>query len=54
MIGAWVCGAYAGKLIYEARMALELGADAEDISKTIHAHPTLLLMAHHSPGYVQK
>jgi dihydrolipoamide dehydrogenase len=41
MIGAGICGAHAGELIHEAVMALEMGADAEDISKTIHAHPTL-------------
>jgi dihydrolipoamide dehydrogenase len=41
IIGAGICGAHAGELIHEAVLALELGADAEDISKTIHAHPTL-------------
>ncbi len=41
IIGAGICGAHAGELIHEAIMALEMGADAEDISKTIHAHPTL-------------
>ena len=41
IIGAAICGASAGELIHEAIVALEMGADAEDISKTIHAHPTL-------------
>ena len=41
IIGAAICGANAGELIHEAVLALEMGADAEDISKTIHAHPTL-------------
>ncbi len=41
LIGAGICGAHAGELIHEAVLALEMGADAEDISKTIHAHPTL-------------
>ncbi len=41
IIGAGICGAHAGELIHEAVLALEMGADAEDISKTIHAHPTL-------------
>ena len=41
IIGAAICGANAGELIHEAILALEMGADAEDISKTIHAHPTL-------------
>ena len=39
--GAGICGANAGELIHEAVLALEMGADAEDIAKTIHAHPTL-------------
>ena len=41
IIGAGICGINAGELIHEAILALEMGADAEDISKTIHAHPTL-------------
>ncbi len=41
LIGAAICGLNAGELIHEAVLALEMGADAEDISKTIHAHPTL-------------
>ncbi len=41
IIGAGICGINAGELIHEAVLALEMGADAEDISKTIHAHPTL-------------
>jgi len=41
LIGAGICGVNAGELIHEAILALEMGADAEDISKTIHAHPTL-------------
>jgi dihydrolipoamide dehydrogenase len=41
LIGAAICGLSSGELIHEAVLALEMGADAEDISKTIHAHPTL-------------
>ncbi|MBT8361544.1 MAG: dihydrolipoyl dehydrogenase, partial [Deltaproteobacteria bacterium] len=41
LIGAGICGVSAGEIIHEAILALEMGADAEDISKTIHAHPTL-------------
>ncbi len=41
LVGAAICGQNAGELIHEAVLALEMGADAEDISKTIHAHPTL-------------
>ncbi|MDD2465629.1 MAG: dihydrolipoyl dehydrogenase [Desulfobulbus sp.] len=41
LLGAGICGANAGELIHEAVLALELGATAEQISRTIHAHPTL-------------
>jgi dihydrolipoamide dehydrogenase len=41
IIGAGICGSSAGELIHEAVLAMEMGADAEDISKTVHAHPTL-------------
>lgn len=41
LIGAAICGLNGGELIHEALLAQEMGADAEDISKTIHAHPTL-------------
>lgn len=41
IIGAGICGMNAGELIHEAVLALEMGADAEDISRTVHAHPTL-------------
>lgn len=41
LVGAGICGHNAGELIHEAMLALEMGANAEDISKTVHAHPTL-------------
>lgn len=41
IIGAGICGSNAGELIHEAVLALEMGATAEDISLTVHAHPTL-------------
>ena len=34
-------GRNAGELIAEAVLALEMGADAEDLGLTIHPHPTL-------------
>jgi dihydrolipoamide dehydrogenase len=40
-LGAGIVGPNAGELIAEAVLALEMGADAEDISLTIHPHPTL-------------
>jgi dihydrolipoamide dehydrogenase len=41
VIGAGIVGPHAGDLIAEATLAIELGADAEDIGLTIHPHPTL-------------
>jgi dihydrolipoamide dehydrogenase len=41
LLGAGIVGRNAGELISEATLALELGADAEDIALTIHPHPTL-------------
>ncbi len=41
IIGAAMTGPNAGELIAEATLALELGADIEDIALTIHPHPTL-------------
>ena len=41
LLGAGIVGAGAGELIAEAVLALEMGADAEDIALTVHAHPTL-------------
>ncbi len=41
LLGAGMVGPNAGELIAEAVLALEMGADAEDIALTIHPHPTL-------------
>ncbi|RMG58095.1 MAG: dihydrolipoyl dehydrogenase [Gammaproteobacteria bacterium] len=41
IIGAGMVGPNAGELIAEAVLALEMGAEAEDIGLTIHPHPTL-------------
>jgi len=41
IIGAGIVGRNAGELIAEAVLALEMGADAEDMGLTIHPHPTL-------------
>ncbi len=41
IIGAGIVGTNAGELIAEAVLALEMGADAEDIGLTIHPHPTM-------------
>jgi len=41
LLGAAMVGTNAGELIAEMVLALEMGADAEDIALTIHPHPTL-------------
>jgi dihydrolipoamide dehydrogenase len=41
LLGAGIVGRNAGELIGETVLALEMGADAEDIGLTIHPHPTL-------------
>ncbi len=41
LLGAGIVGPNAGELISETVLALEMGADAEDIGLTIHPHPTL-------------
>lgn len=41
LIGAGIVGPGASELIAETVLALEMGADAEDIALTIHPHPTL-------------
>lgn len=41
ILGAGFVGTNAGELLAEAVLALEMGADMQDISLTIHAHPTL-------------
>ena len=41
IIGGGIVGTGAGDLISEVALAIEMGADALDIGKTIHPHPTL-------------
>ena len=41
LLGAAMVGTNAGELIAEMVLALEMGADAQDIALTIHPHPTL-------------
>jgi dihydrolipoamide dehydrogenase len=41
IIGGGIVGTHAGDLISEVALAIEMGADAVDIGKTIHPHPTL-------------
>jgi len=41
IVGGGIVGTGAGDLISEIALAIEMGADAVDIGKTIHPHPTL-------------
>ena len=41
LIGGATVGANAGELLGEICLAIEMGANAEDLALTIHAHPTL-------------
>jgi dihydrolipoamide dehydrogenase len=41
VLGVGIAGSGAGELIGEATLAIEMGATAEDLKLTIHAHPTL-------------
>jgi len=41
IIGMGAVGVHAGDLVSEAALAIEMGCTAEDISLTIHPHPTL-------------
>jgi dihydrolipoamide dehydrogenase len=41
LLGAGIVGPNAGELISETVLALEMGAEAQDIGLTIHPHPTL-------------
>jgi len=41
VLGVGIAGSGAGELIGEATLAIEMGATADDLRLTIHAHPTL-------------
>jgi dihydrolipoamide dehydrogenase len=40
ILGGGMVGTHAGDMIGEIALAIEMGADAVDIGKTIHPHPT--------------
>ncbi len=46
LLGVHVCGPMAGELIAEAVVAMEFQGTAEDLQRTIHAHPTLAEAVH--------
>jgi dihydrolipoamide dehydrogenase len=41
VLGGGIVGTHAGDMIGEVALAIEMGADATDIGRTIHPHPTL-------------
>ncbi len=41
IVGGAIVGINAGEMLGEIGLAIEMGADAEDIALTVHAHPTL-------------
>ncbi len=41
LLGCGIVGPNAGELIAEAMLAIEMGADMQDLALTIHPHPTL-------------
>ncbi len=41
LLGVHIVGPLAGELIAEAVLAMEFSASAEDLQRTVHAHPTL-------------
>jgi len=41
VVGGGIVGTHAGDLIGEVALAIEMGADATDVGRTIHPHPTL-------------
>jgi dihydrolipoamide dehydrogenase len=46
ILGAHIIGPYASELISEVVTAMEFGGAAEDIARTVHAHPTLSEAVH--------
>ena len=53
-LGVHIVGPMAGELIAEATLAMEFQASAEDLQRTIHAHPTLAEALHEAALAVDK
>ncbi|MGH8428124.1 MAG: dihydrolipoyl dehydrogenase [Gammaproteobacteria bacterium] len=54
ILGVHIVGPYASELIAEAVLAMEYRASAEDIQRTMHAHPTLSEAMHEAALAVDK
>lgn len=54
ILGVHIIGPAAGELVAEAVLALEFSASAEDLQRTVHAHPTLAEAMHEAALAVDK
>ncbi len=54
VLGVHIIGAHASELIAEAVLAMEFSASSEDLSRTIHAHPTLSEALHEAALALKK
>jgi dihydrolipoamide dehydrogenase len=54
ILGVHIVGPMAGELIAEAVLAIEFEASAEDLQRTVHAHPTLSEVLHEAALAVDK
>jgi dihydrolipoamide dehydrogenase len=54
ILGVHIIGPMAGELIGEAVLAMEFSASAEDLQRTVHAHPTLSEALHEASLAVDK
>jgi dihydrolipoamide dehydrogenase len=54
ILGVHVVGPMAGELVAEAVLAIEFEASAEDLQRTVHAHPTLSEALHEAALAVDK
>ncbi|MEL7539096.1 MAG: dihydrolipoyl dehydrogenase [Pseudomonadota bacterium] len=54
ILGVHIIGPMAGELIAEVVLAMEFSASAEDIQRTVHAHPTLSEAVHEAALAVDK
>lgn len=44
ILGAHIIGPNAGEMIGEAVLAMEYGASSEDVARTCHAHPVIIIL----------
>jgi len=54
ILGVHIIGTHASELIAEAVLAMEFSASSEDLSQTIHAHPTLSEAMHEAALALKK